>query len=126
MADGTPRTDPRVLLLEDELLLAMDIEAILGDGGILTMTVSRVADGLAAVEGHEIEAALLDINVAGESSVPLAVALKRRGIPFMFLTGYLAPQTVLPPELTDVGFLAKPIDPIVLVDAVRSLTASSI
>lgn len=78
----------RALLVEDEPLVALMIEDMLADLGIdVTLSASTLADALAAAEA-EFDFALLDINLRGERSFPAAEALRRRGKPFMFVTGY--------------------------------------
>lgn len=80
----------RVLVVEDESLVAMLLETILGDLGCAVVgPASNVGDGLRAVAGEtELDAALLDVNVAGQEVFPIAEALTARGVPFVFSTGY--------------------------------------
>lgn len=80
----------RVLVVEDESLVAMLLETILSDMGCAVVgPVSNIADGLRALADEAaLDAALLDVNVAGQEVFPIAEALKARGIPFVFSTGY--------------------------------------
>ena len=80
----------RVLVVEDESLVAMLLETILEDMGCTPVgPASTVEEGLARVEDPEsLDAALLDVNVAGQQVFPIAEALKARGVPFVFSTGY--------------------------------------
>ncbi|WP_420471687.1 response regulator [Brevundimonas sp. FT23042] len=80
----------RVLIVEDESLVAMLLETILEDMGCTPVgPASSVDEGLALVAGDEaLDAALLDVNVAGRQIFPVAQALKDRGVPFVFSTGY--------------------------------------
>lgn len=80
----------RVMVVEDESLVAMLLETILGDMGCAVVgPVSNIGDGLRAVASETaLDAALLDVNVAGQEVFPIAEALKARGIPFVFSTGY--------------------------------------
>lgn len=80
----------RVLIVEDESLVAMLLEAVLDDLGCTVIgPESNIDDGLRVVTGGEqLDAALLDVNVAGQEVFPVAEALKARGIPFVFSTGY--------------------------------------
>lgn len=79
----------RILLLEDEVLVAMMAEDILTDlGAVVVGPADTVTGGLTLVESSEIDAALLDINMNGERSYPVAEALLARRIPFVFCTGY--------------------------------------
>ena len=80
----------RVLVIEDESLVAMLLETILSDMGCTVIgPESNVGDGLRVVTGEtDLDAALLDVNVAGREVFPVAEALKARGVPFVFSTGY--------------------------------------
>ncbi|MBU1539979.1 MAG: response regulator [Alphaproteobacteria bacterium] len=83
-------TGRRVLVVEDESLVAMLLETILEDMGCTPVgPVATVDEGLAMVAGEgTLDAALLDVNVAGREVFPIADALTARGVPFVFSTGY--------------------------------------
>ena len=83
-------TGRRVLVVEDESLVAMLLETILEDMGCSPVgPVATVDEGLAMVAAEtSLDAALLDVNVAGREVFPIAEALKARGVPFIFSTGY--------------------------------------
>lgn len=85
-----PLNGRRVLVVEDESLVAMLLETILEDMGCTPVgPASNVDDGAAmARDTTELDAALLDVNVAGRQVFPVAEALKARGVPFVFSTGY--------------------------------------
>ena len=80
----------RILVVEDESLVAMLIETILEDLGCTPVgPAASVDEGLALARGNAvIDAALLDVNVAGRQVFPVAEALAARGVPFVFSTGY--------------------------------------
>jgi CheY-like chemotaxis protein len=79
----------RVLIVEDEMLVAMNIEDMLLDlGHEVAGLASRLTPALALAAEAEIDAAVLDVNLAGEQSFPVADLLDKRGIPFLFATGY--------------------------------------
>ena len=79
----------RVMVAEDELLVAMLIEDILGDAGcIIVGPFTTVGDALRAVEAGGIDVALLDVNLRGQKIYPVGLALEARGIPFVLLSGY--------------------------------------
>jgi CheY-like chemotaxis protein len=79
----------RILVAEDEVLVAMMIEDMLSDLGCVVLgPAGSVAEALALVEGGGFAGALLDVNLAGEAIYPVADALAERGIPFVFVTGY--------------------------------------
>ena len=82
-------TPLRLLLVEDEALIAMmaeDLIEVLGHE--VAFTAATLGEALAACDGHAFDAALLDVNLNGESSMALAASLKSRGCPFAFTTGY--------------------------------------
>ncbi len=92
-ATGTQPADPlqglRVLVVEDETLVAMLIEDYLSEFGcVVAASVGRVEKGLHALKKLEVDAAVLDVNVAGESVSPIAELLSERSVPFIFASGY--------------------------------------
>jgi DNA-binding response OmpR family regulator len=79
----------RVLIVEDEMLLAMNLEDMLVELGHNVIAVAtRITQALTLAAESEIDLAVLDLNLAGSLSFPVAEVLRRRGIPFMFATGY--------------------------------------
>lgn len=85
-----PLTGRRVLVVEDESLVAMLLETILEDMECVPIgPVSNIDEGEAmARDTAGLDAALLDVNVAGRQVFPVAEVLKARGVPFVFSTGY--------------------------------------
>ena len=79
----------RVLVVEDEMTIALMIEDMLVDLGheVVGMAM-RLPDALALAGVAEIDFAILDVNLAGQMSFPVAELLKSRGVPFIFATGY--------------------------------------
>ena len=81
----------RVLLVEDETLVAMLLEDMISDlGGTVVGSASRVSRALEMVQdpGCGIDLAVLDVNLGGEEVFPVASALAERSVPFAFSTGY--------------------------------------
>lgn len=80
----------KVLVVEDESLVAMLLETMLEDMGCTIFgTAARVEDALELVAGDTApDVALLDVNVAGQTVYPVAEALDRKGVPLVFSTGY--------------------------------------
>ena len=79
----------RVLVVEDEALVAMLLETILEDMGCMAVgPAATVDEGLRMAADEAVDAALLDVNVAGRQVFPIAQVLKDRGVPFIFSTGY--------------------------------------
>jgi CheY-like chemotaxis protein len=79
----------RILVVEDEMLVAMSIEDMLLElGHEVAGLASRLGPALALARDSRFDAAMLDVNLAGEPSFPVADLLIGRGIPFLFATGY--------------------------------------
>ena len=84
-----PLEGARVLVVEDEYLVAVLIQDMLESAGcVVTGPIPRLAEALDAVDRGSYDAALLDINLGGERIDPVAAALSRRNVPFVFVTGY--------------------------------------
>ncbi len=85
-------TSPTILVVEDEILIALDLVAQLEEWGFSPVgPCSSVQHALAALEAATPDAALLDMNLGRDgTSEPIAMALQERGVPFLFLTGYSA------------------------------------
>jgi CheY-like chemotaxis protein len=97
----------RVLVVEDELLVAMVVENILGHAGCLVVGPFRqVRKAIEAARMEAIDIALLDVNLAGERVFPVAEVLAQRGVPFVFMTGY--GPGVLPAQYADRPMVGKP------------------
>lgn len=79
----------RILIVEDEMLVAMNIEDMLLDlGHEVAGLASRLEPALSLASEAQFDLAMLDVNLAGQTSFPVAEILVRRGIPFLFATGY--------------------------------------
>lgn len=79
----------RVLVVEDEPVVAMCLEDILEELGCVTVgPANRLSEGLALAQHETLDAAILDINLAGERSNTIAELLRARGVPFVFASGY--------------------------------------
>ncbi len=85
----SPLAGLRVLVVEDEMIVAWLLQDMLKDlGCAIVGPAVGVAQALALIETHAVDAAVLDVNLNGELSYPIADALVGRGVPFMFSTGY--------------------------------------
>ena len=117
MVPGDDR--PRVLVVEDEALVAMDLESsLLRAGFAVAGPAATVAVGTELAAGP-LRAAVLDINIAGELAFPVADALAGRGIPFLFVTGY-GPE-ILPARFRGRPLLRKPCSPRAVLAALKAL-----
>jgi DNA-binding response OmpR family regulator len=98
----------RILVVEDLLLLADVISSGLASQGCEVVgPAARLERGLALARETALDCAVLDINLLGESSFPIAEVLARRGKPFVFVTGY-GTDAALPPAFRQIPRLAKP------------------
>ena len=78
-----------LLIVEDEMLVLMSIETMLADLGCTSITAAAtVHQALSLLPSHVFDAAILDVNLNGHESYPVACALAARGVPFAFSTGY--------------------------------------
>jgi DNA-binding LytR/AlgR family response regulator len=108
--EGNDLAGLRVLIVEDEFLLAMELEALVEQRGCMVLgPVSSVRNALAMLDGERPELALLDVNLKGERATPVAAALQARGVPFVLITGYSGPQ-LSEPELRDAPRIDKPVN----------------
>ncbi|MDO9607311.1 MAG: response regulator [Brevundimonas sp.] len=116
-----PLNGRRVLVVEDESLVAMLLETILEDMEcILVGPASNIDDGEAmARDTVDLDAALLDVNVAGRQVFPVAEALKARGVPFVFSTGY--GEGGLPEEWRGATTIQKPFTEAAVRDALMKV-----
>ena len=110
----------RLLIVEDEPLVAMDNAAELEDAGAIVVgTAGNVKDALRLVEASALDGALLDANLNGESVDHIAAALAHRGVPFIFVSGY--GRESLPRAFASTPVLGKPFSLDQLVKAVADM-----
>lgn len=110
-----------ILLVEDQMLIAMDAEIMLADHGLTdVVTVSSVREALRILATFRPSAAILDVNLGSGTSLPIAEELKRQGIPFIFATGY-GDATAIPPEFSRVTIVRKPYSAMDLVPRILEL-----
>jgi DNA-binding response OmpR family regulator len=113
-------TGARVLVVEDESLLAETLCDLMQDAGCEPVgPAATVAAALALIDQGSIDVAVLDIRLLSEMSFPVAYALRRRGIPLLFLTSY--EQRNLPKDLGDAILVEKPFSMHLLVEIVQRL-----
>ena len=116
-------TGLRVLVVEDEAVIAMLVEDSLVELGCEVVgSASRLGDALAKAEALEVDVALLDVNLAGRLSYPVAEMLQSRNVPFVFTTGY--GQAALPAALQKAPVLSKPFTRKQLAEALRTVGTS--
>jgi two-component system, response regulator PdtaR len=87
-----PSSGRLVLVVEDELLIAMDLEQLLRRHGWRVLgPAATVAGALRLLAGETPDVALLDVNLGGEPVTPVAEALRARGVPFVLASAYHVP-----------------------------------
>lgn len=97
----------RALVIEDEAAILMLVVDYLVEAGIDVIdTASRFDDAIHKTATLDFDVAILDVNLMGHHSYPVANLLKSRNIPFVFMTGY--GRVGLPSELHDLALLSKP------------------
>jgi CheY-like chemotaxis protein len=97
----------RVLVVEDEMIVAMLLEDMLSDIGCTPVGPARRAESaLKAIEHTGFDIAILDVNLKGDETYPIADALAARAIPFVFASGYSAGG--LRRAYRSIPFLQKP------------------
>jgi len=88
MVDKIPG-DQRILIVEDEAMIAMLIEDMLDELGCVAVGPAYNAkQALELIEAGRFDAAILDVNLGGQRTTPVAESLASKGIPFCFATGY--------------------------------------
>ncbi len=112
----------RVLVIEDEMLVAMDIESALSDAGMIVAGIAgRIDKARQLIVERQYDAVLLDGNLAGAPVDELAAMLSVKGVPFAFATGY--GREGVPEAFRDRPVLAKPFGPEQLLAMMRHLLA---
>ena len=107
-AQTNPLAGRRVLLVEDQALIAMALEAELEDEGLhVTGRAGAVVTALALIASDPPDLAVLDVNLAEGDSLPVAETLRARSIPFVFATGY-GRDIGLPEGFADIPIVGKP------------------
>ncbi len=125
MTEPTIRPRPlegaHLLVVEDDFIILLDVEATLLDAGAETVHLAHTVDEGRALAGTKrIDAALLDIRIGQETVAPIARELSARGVPFAFYTGQAEADPVRT-EWPDRTLLAKPASARAIVDAIAGV-----
>ncbi len=113
-------TTKRLLIVEDEFLLAFEMEAILSGANYEVVgPAATVAKALHLLSSEKPDAAFLDCNLNGDYTTPVAVALRDEGIPFAVVTGYDIDR--LPDAFRAGLFASKPFTAVQLLEIARQL-----
>jgi DNA-binding response OmpR family regulator len=79
----------RVLIVEDEAMLSLNLEDMLRDlGCVVAGTAAKLDDAMAMARTSDFDIALLDVNLGGKRIDPVAEAIRERGTPIVYVTGY--------------------------------------
>lgn len=109
-----------LLLVEDQMLVAADVEIMLADHGIdKVTTVPSASEALRRLRDFTPDVAILDVNLGSETSLPVAEELTRRNVPFVFATGY-SDRSIIPASF-DAPVVRKPYEAAALIGAVMKV-----
>ena len=115
------RAPRRVLVAEDDFLVAMDLEDLLSsEGWCVVGPVATVKAALDSIEKAPPDAAVLDVDLAGERAAPIAAALKALGVPFALVSGYTEAQ-LTEAEFAGAARVGKPCSAAELVSVIRRM-----
>jgi two-component sensor histidine kinase len=122
-ASGEGEAGRRILVVEDSAWLAAELAALLGDAGYRVVGPAATLDeALALAERERLDGAVLDVNLDGTMVFPAAALLRRRAVPFVFLTGY-GDSFAWPADFAEVPRLSKPLQPEPLLAALARAAA---
>jgi two-component SAPR family response regulator len=112
----------RILLVEDEAMIALHMEDMVADlGHEVAATAMRLPEALDLARRCDCDFAILDVNLAGVMSFPVADVLSHRGVPYVFATGYGSGG--VEPPYNEHTIMRKPVGPGELSRAIESAAA---
>ena len=110
----------RVLVVEDEFYIADDLcRALRNNGAVVVGPCPTLRKAEAAINSGGFDCVILDLNLHGDSTAPIADELTNRGVPFVIATGY--GSSGVPNRLKRLPQVEKPFEPITLVDLLSHL-----
>jgi two-component system, response regulator PdtaR len=113
----------RVLVVEDELVIAMELESLLKRLGCIVLdSAPSIRRALRLLSGVRPDAAVLDVNLQGERVTPVAEALQKQDVPFVLVTGY-GIERLHDEALRSAEHVRKPVDEPRLVKALAKVLA---
>jgi DNA-binding response OmpR family regulator len=113
---------PRILIVEDEILIALELENTLRGAGYVVVGPARsVEDALKLLGAHAVDGALLDVTLRDGRVFPVADALSRAGVAFLFVTGH--DPNAFPPAHRQAPTIGKPYEPQMLLSRLAGLLA---
>lgn len=123
MANRSLLKGRNILLVEDDVMVAMLLEAVLGNEGCNVISVGHLEQATRLAAERTIDAAILDVNLHGRRSYPVADVLVARAIPFVFASGYADVDLITLYPTRPV--LAKPYKPDFLLATLTDLIATA-
>lgn len=122
MGDAANLAGLKVLVVEDEMLVSMLVEDMLADLGCTVVgPAAELEEAMSLAQSADIDLALLDVNLGGRPIFPVADALKARGVPFAFASGY--GEAGLSEDHRGAAVLQKPFREADLAKALRGLVS---
>ncbi|WP_145106788.1 response regulator [Cereibacter sediminicola] len=129
MTNGTtlpPAGGLLVLIVEDEFLIAFDMQMMLEEAGHSVIgPVATVAEALRLLDGHRPDAATLDLNLRGQLVVPVAQRLQSLNIPFVLASAYMTREFDGSEVLAEAENIGKPIQKRRLLEALQRVTGTA-
>lgn len=110
----------RILVVEDDFLLLLEIATVLSNAGATVLRCATVEQALQTIAADTFAAALLDVRLGRDTIAPVARKLTELGRPFAFYTGQVTHETILS-EWPGARIVSKPASPVVLIHAVAEL-----
>jgi DNA-binding NtrC family response regulator len=103
-------SDRRILVVEDEVVIAMELQDLLAEAGCRNVLVAgSVGAALDTLAAEALDGAVLDVSVGGEAVFPVADALADKSVPYVLVTGHSVSS--LPERMRDRPLMLKPYDP---------------
>lgn len=116
---------PKILVVEDEFLIALTLQSVLEDAGFEVLgPVLSVNAALDLLENHRPDAAVLDINLRGEFVTPVAHKLKALGVPFAMSSAYAATAATIDDVFAGAPMLNKPVCEQQLIKSITGIIGS--
>jgi DNA-binding response OmpR family regulator len=109
----------RILIVEDDVLIALDLKSIVAKAVDAEILLSRSVARAKSLIEQSIDLALLDVDVTNGKTFEVAMLLRLQQVPFVFLSA--SDREHIPQELSDAPFIAKPYDPARLVGQIRKI-----
>lgn len=118
--DASILKDSRILVADDEFMIAADLEFVLRNAGADVRLAATLDEALRSATDDELNVALLDVRLGTTSSLHVAEKLTEREIPFIFFSGQILPPTIRE-KFPDARALMKPVDYGKVLDAISEL-----